>query len=133
MINVFTDTNVLVYGIDQKSKFNKASSDILNNKDNNLFVTTKNISEYFSVCTKLQIEKDVIWGFYNDIKENITILFPDTKSLSFFETLIKKYNPIGNQVYDIEIVSVMLANKIKKLATFNEKDFKNIEEVELHN
>lgn len=132
MINVLTDTNVLVYGIDQKSEFNKAACDILNNKDNNLFVTTKNISEYFSVCTKLQIEKDVIWGFYNDIKENITILFPDTKSLAFFETLIKKYNPIGNQVYDIEIVSVMLANKIKRIATFNEKDFKNIKEVELY-
>ena len=45
MINVLSDTNVLVYGIDQKSKFNKAACDILNNKDNNLFVTTKNISE----------------------------------------------------------------------------------------
>ena len=132
MINVLTDTNVLVYGIDQKSKFNKAACDILNNKDNNLFVTTKNISEYFSVCTKLQMEKDVIWGFYNDIKENITVLFPDTKSLDFFETLIKKYNPIGNQVYDIEIVSVMLANKIKRIATFNEKDFNNIKEIELY-
>ena len=44
---------------------------------------------------------------------------------------VKKYNPIGNQAYDLEIVSLMLAYNIKIVATFNTKDFESIEEVEI--
>jgi len=54
-----------------------------------------------------------------NLKENCNILKPTDRSLDVFETLIKKYKPRGNRVYDIEIVSIMLANEIKKVATAN--------------
>jgi len=66
-----------------------------------------------------------------NLKENCNILKPTDRSLDVFETLIKKYKPRGNRVYDIEIVSIMLANEIKKVATANIDDFKNIDEVDL--
>ncbi len=70
-------------------------------------------------------------NYYEEIKNKANILFPTAKSLSILEELIQKYQPKGNQVFDIEIVSIMLDNGIKHIATFNRKDFSNISEVEL--
>jgi len=96
-----------------------------------LFIATKNISEFFSVCSKLNLDLDKTLGFFSDIKENFTILKPTDSSLDVFESLIKKYRPRGNKVYDIEIVSIMISNQLKKVATANIDDFKNISEIEV--
>jgi len=131
MTSILIDTNVLIYGIDKKSELHKRSKDILTHPDYNLFITTKNISEYFAVCSKLKMDALIVKGFYNDIKKNVEILYPDKNSLEIFEKLIDKYKSAGNRVYDIEIVSIMLANGVKTLATLNTKDFDQIEEIEL--
>jgi predicted nucleic acid-binding protein len=52
-------------------------------------------------------------------------------NLPYFTKRQRKYNPRGNRVYDIEIVSVMLANGLKKVATANIDDFSNIDEIEV--
>jgi len=121
----------LIYAYDETSKFYQKSVDLFVNEEYNLFITTKNISEFFAVCSKLNFDFDKTLGFYNDIKENFTILKPSESSLDFFETLIKKYKPRGNKVYDIEIVSIMLTNDLKKVATANIIDFKDISEIEI--
>ncbi len=131
MIDVLLDTNVLVYAFDKTSEFHKQSAEQFRNEENNLFITTKNISEFFAVCSKLKLDFDKTFGFYADIKEYFTILKPDDLSLSKFEILLKKYHPKGNRVYDFEIVSIMLANNLKKIATANIADFINVTEVEL--
>jgi hypothetical protein len=51
--------------------------------------------------------------------------------LKIFWNLLRKYRPTGNRVFDVEIVSLMLAKKIKNLFTINIKDFRHIEEIEL--
>ena len=86
---------------------------------------------YFAVCTKLSIKEKDIWNFYRELRENTTLLFPDSDSIAYFEQLVKRYKPIGNRVFDIEIVSVMLANDISKLATANTKDFIDVKEIEV--
>jgi len=133
MNNILVDTNILIYGIDESSEFHKRSKEILTGDKFNLFITSKNVSEYFAVCTKLKIDKEIVLGFYNDIKKNTIILYPNDNSIKKFEMLVKKYFPTGNRVYDLEIVSVMLANDVKYLATFNTKDFDNIKEISLIN
>ncbi len=131
MNNIFLDTNILVYAFDETSVFHEKSAEIFLNEDNNLFAATKNISEFFAVCSKLNLDLNNTFGFYNDLKDNCTILMPTEHSLSIFETLIKKYKPRGNRIYDIEIVSIMLANELTKVATANIDDFKNISEIEV--
>jgi len=96
-----------------------------------LFTTTKNISEYFAVASKLAIEKEKVFGFYEDMRANVTILSPSATSLQFLESLLQKYQPKGNRAYDIEIVSIMLAHELKYVATFNVDDFKSMEEIEI--
>jgi|GEM_PF-6526811 len=46
--------------------------------------------------------------------------------------LLRKYQPIGLQIHDFEIVSVGLSNQVSTIATFNEKDFKKVSEIELY-
>ena len=62
---------------------------------------------------------------------NFLLLPPTENSLSIFEKLIQQYQPKGNQVFDIEIVSIMLDNGINHIATFNQKDFFNLKEVQI--
>lgn len=127
------DTNVLIYALDESSVFHLRACEILQDENNLLFTTSKNISEYFAVCSKLGIESSKIWGFYEDLSNNLTFLFPNQDTLQHFEMLFQKYKPKGNRVYDIEIVSIMLANNIKHVATFNVDDFKNVSEIEILN
>ena len=59
------------------------------------------------------------------------ILYPSQKSINLLKKLVAKYQPKGNHIYDIEIISIMLCNNIKNIATMNKKDFQNIEEINI--
>ncbi len=131
MNNILVDTNIFIYAFDKSSEFYQKSQSIFRDGEYELFTTSKNISEFFCVCSKLNFDLTLTLGFYADIKDNFNILTPCQNSLNIFESLIKKYNPRGNRVYDIEIVSIMLANGLSKVVTANIGDFKNIEEIEL--
>jgi predicted nucleic acid-binding protein len=131
MTKIVIDTNVLIYGRDQSSAFHQNAVKVLTDVSSELYVTTKTISEYFAVCTKLGIKERDIWNFFEDLKRNTSFLMPDSESLIQFEDLITKYKPIGNRVYDMEIVSVMLSNGIQKLATANVIDFQAVKEIEI--
>ena len=131
MINILIDTNVWIYVMDKDSIFNQPAKSILSNPIHNLFITSKNISEFFAVTSKLKMPFESSFNFYQELKNNSKILFPSEKSLLIFERLIQQYQPKGNQLFDMEIVSIMLDNDINHIATFNQKDFINIPEVEV--
>ena len=131
MNNVLVDTNILIYGFDKDSVYHERSKNLLNDPFNSLFITSKNISEFFAVTSKLKMETGHCLEYYYEFKSNATILLQTEKSLTNFETLIQKYQPIGNRVYDLEIVSIMLDNNLVDIATVNQKDFIHITEVRL--
>lgn len=131
MTNLLIDTNIWIYASDKKSIFYPKAKAILSSPDYNFFITSKNISEFFAVTSKQKIFYESSSNYYEEIKNKASILFPNQNSLSIFEKLLLKYEPKGNQVYDIEIVSIMIDNNIIKIASFNRKDFINITEVQL--
>lgn len=124
------DTNVLIYGINEESEFFERVREVLENRHYSFYVTTKSISEFISVLSKLD-RYDVIENELPSILDNFTIIYPNKKSTRIFQNLIKKYRPIGNRVFDIEIVSIMLSKKLKNIFTFNTRDFISIEEVNI--
>lgn len=63
----------------------------------------------------------------------MTILYPSEKSFLAFIELLQKYQPIGLQIHDYEIISIGMANQVSNIATFNEKDFKKVKEIKLYN
>jgi predicted nucleic acid-binding protein len=129
MNRVFIDTNVLVYAYDANSIFHERANAFLLNTSLDFYVSSKNISEFFAVLTKLNEPFANIFQFYQDIRLNTTLLFPDNTSIVIFETLMKKYQPKGNRIFDVEIVSIAVANGISEIATVNTKDFLSITEI----
>lgn len=52
---VLLDTNILIYALDKTNPYHIQAVALLNNEDYTFTVTTKNIAEYFAVCSKLHI------------------------------------------------------------------------------
>ncbi|MDO8367333.1 MAG: type II toxin-antitoxin system VapC family toxin [Saprospiraceae bacterium] len=123
------DTNVFVYAYDIESIFHKKAVVFLSDPTVDFYTSSKNISEYFAVLSKMGEPFDRVFRFYQDIRQNTTLLYPSNASLVKFEGLLKKYQPRGNRVYDIEIVSIALANGISEICTVNTKDFSGVTEI----
>ena len=132
MIDVFLDTNILLYSMDVKSEFFNQAKSVLSNPGYRFFISNKNISEFIAAVTKYKLMDytvliqsiEAFCGLFN-------MLFPDEVSHNIFISLLKEHRPERNRVFDIEIVSIMLANKISKIATYNEKDFIGIPGIEI--
>ena len=133
MINnkVVIDTNILIYSILEDNKYYIESRNLIKNNFHNIVLTSKNISEFIVVLTKMNIDYSTINEHLRLLKDNFKLLYPDDKSIESFYKLIDKYKPKGNKVYDIEIVSILLANGVNKIATFNKSDFQDITEIEI--
>ncbi|MEZ4776169.1 MAG: PIN domain-containing protein [Bacteroidia bacterium] len=129
MSRIILDTNILVYGLDAQSGYYASAVAILTNPAYELSVPTKVISEFFAVCSKLNVGIADSMKFYQEVQKNTTTLYPTPASLGHFEQLIQKYQPRGNRVFDLEIVSVAMANDIPQIATANLNDFQGMPEI----
>ncbi|MBC8489817.1 MAG: type II toxin-antitoxin system VapC family toxin [Bacteroidetes bacterium] len=134
MNRILVDTNVLVYSIDEDSKFNSRAIKLLTNPNYDLYTTSKNLSEFLVVLTKgievpLTIKETV--DLLEGLMANLTILYPSKNSFRQFKKLVLKYKPRGLKIHDFENVSIGLENGIKHVATINIKDFKSIDELHL--
>ncbi len=132
MKKILIDTNVFVYAFDKDSSFFKQAYQILINQEYLFFITAKNISELYAVLTRQNYNTKQIKEYINDdIISFSELLFPTNESIKIFHNLMSKYNVKGNRTYDIEIVSIMFVNGIDTIATFNHKDFININEIQI--
>ena len=134
MNEILFDTNLLIYAIDEESKYYNSAQQLLNDKGNKLFTTSKNISEFLWVVTrnpKSSISIKEALTVLRDFQKIFTILYPTEKSHSIFIDLLKKYSPIGLRIHDFEIISISLSNNINTIATVNKKDFIEVSEIEL--
>ena len=134
MSKLFIDTNILIYSIDEDSKFYVKSQELIFNSRFDLYTSSKNISEFLSVVTRVPASFLPIKNALEVIEDFVsifTLLYPTESSFSIFKGLLKKYKPIGLKIHDYEIISIGLANGINQMATFNAKDFTGIDEISL--
>lgn len=125
MNRILIDTNVMVYFIDEDSKYHKICNELLNS-ENKIFISSKSLAEFFAVLTRIP---DVSVSAKEAIKmvrffsDSFQIIFPSNKSVEILMTLVEKHQPKGLKIHDYEIMSIGIANKIDTLATFNSRDF----------
>lgn len=134
MNDVLFDTNLLLYAIDEDSKYFSPVQELLSDDSLKLYTTSKNISEFLAVITRIpnsKISALEALAMIEDFKSIFTVLYPTEESYSIFIELLKKYSPRGLKIHDYEIISIALSNKIKRIATINQKDFSGIEEIQL--
>ncbi len=135
MNKVLLDTNLLIYAIDEESKYFTPAQTLLTNKNVDLFTTSKNITEFLTVITRLpekSLNMDDALTVVDDYKTILHILYPSELSFSIFLNLLKKYRPVGLQIHDFEIISIGLAYQITQVATFNRKDFETVKEISIY-
>jgi len=83
MNKILLDTNILIYTIDNDSKFHNECKALFNRPDLRLYTTSKNLSEFLAVLTRTQeLEisiKDAIQVLAS-LKSNLKILYPNSAS-----------------------------------------------------
>ena len=134
MSKVLLDTNILVYGIDQDSAFFKRARTILEQLNDQLITTSKNLIEFLAVTTKssgYNLDNETALGIIEEIIQGIEIVYPTQESMAIFLDMMNRYQPKGLKVHDFEIISIGLAHGVNEVATFNTKDFKSVKEISL--
>lgn len=137
---IFIDTNILIYANNRESDFCESARDRLYELADNvtsLVISDQVLREYLVVMTRPGfIEKPISnKSALEDIQRMIqeyTLVFPDMNSVDMLVGLIRKYKIKGKRVHDAAIVSVMLANGIKDLLTYNTNDFIAFREITVH-
>jgi predicted nucleic acid-binding protein len=133
MSKVLVDTNVLVYAKDSSSIFHSDALALFKGVDD-LFITSKNLTEYYAVTTRgdkpLLTPSEALLDI-NEFISSCSLLYPSETSHQELSLLILKYNPKGLLIHDFEIAAIGLANGINNMATFNKRDFQRISELVL--
>ncbi len=136
------DTNILVYACNEDTGFHREALKIIEEAlDNKLdaAVADKNIFEFFAIITDgRRVTNPVSPGEAIEIirlllDSNIKIIYSSPLSFSKTLELVKKYNIKTQDIFDINLVGLMIQNNIRKIITANEKHFKDIQEIELIN
>jgi len=136
------DTNILVYAYNEDVEFHEEALKILENALNNKInaaIADKSLFEFFAIITdKKRVENPItvdetieIIDFLVD--SNIKIIY--SSPFSFLKTLelTKKYQVKRQDIFDINLISLMIQNKIDTIITADDKHFKNIKEIKVFN
>jgi len=131
------DSNILVYSINSSSPKHKTAQQFLQNNVNSLDLAHQNIFESLRVLTHPKFVhpmpiKDALTAL-NNIADNCNIIFPDYKTHRIALEIISKYKLSSDQVFDAYLTATALSNDIEIIATDNEKDFKQFEEIKVLN
>jgi predicted nucleic acid-binding protein len=132
--SILIDTNILIYAIDADSRFHNSALELLLDPTLNLFTTSKNLSEFLVVLTRnkeIELSTTECFELLNSLLTDIIILYPNHTTFKIFQDLIRKYNPRGLWIHDVEIASIGLAYGISTIATKNISDFKRITEIKV--
>ena len=134
MNDLLLDTNILVYAIDEDSQFFSKARTLLDKTNQQLYTTSKNLTEFLAVTTRGQnapLSVHEALTVVDDYITSLNILFPNTQSLSILRELISKYHPTGLKMHDFDIISIALAHKVSQIATFDIRGFRQVEEIEV--
>ena len=133
MNKILIDTNLLIYSVDADSLYHHRAQNLLLDLSNELFTTSKNISEFLSVITRGKTSVSMVdaIGAVDDFSRFIKIIFPDNQSQIIFRKMLLRYKPSGLLIHDFEIAAIALSNNITHLATFHHSHFALIKELKL--
>ena len=131
---LFVDTNILIYAVDEDSKYHGQSLHLIQHSEYNLFLTSKNITEFFVALTRtsdINISSRECLECLDSLLFYFDVIYPNQGSLVKLKYLIYKYNPSGLWIHDLEIISMAMEYEIFKIATKNVQDFEKVEEIEI--
>jgi len=140
---VLLDTNILVYASNKSSslfeKAKKIRDSALKGKLD-ACISLQNLSEFYSVITSSKrVEKPLIpQEAKREVEKYLRCLAIrklTVKPSTVFSTmkLAEKYNVRKQNIYDAQIVAIMMENKVTRILTRNTDDFSLFREIEAEN
>ena len=125
---------MLISAVDADSLFHEQAINFLSDSALKLFTTSKNVSEFLVVLTRnseIALSSSECLDIINSLLSDIAILYPTPASMNVFQELIRKYNPRGLWIHDVEIASIAISHDISVITTNNIVDFKRIDELKI--
>jgi predicted nucleic acid-binding protein len=136
--NIFIDTNILIYLIDEDSPFHQKCIEKFTQItiSAELWISRQVIREHSVITTRSGIMQNPLSSneLNSDIMrfESIFNIANDTKTTTDnLIKLIEKYSISGKKIHDANIVASMIEYDIKSLFTNNGSDFKRYDEINL--
>ncbi len=135
------DTNVLVYALFAGRPEHAASLALLESTQDasaNLVLAPQNLAEFYAVVTNPRRVSTPLSA--NDARAEVEKLtrLPGLRVLDVpadlvqrWHALLGRYPVTGRAFYDVQLVAVMLAHDIRRVYTFDRKDFGRFTELEL--
>jgi predicted nucleic acid-binding protein len=131
------DTNVLVYSIVDSSPKHKEARDYLtllaeNNVE--LCITFQIAREFLVILTRGNVFEsnftvDEALIELESILLSMSLLDENNQSFQCLLELISRYGVKGKKIHDTNIVALMITHGIKRLVTYNIKDFTRFDEI----
>jgi predicted nucleic acid-binding protein len=135
---IFLDTNVLVYAHDAASQYHVDSANLLTKIIERLWqgvIAEQTLIELYRILTNRTAMRndplsaaqahrliyDVYWG------EQFQIIYPTELTLQKTLKLASQRNIVSAKIFDLRLAAVALSAKIDCFATYNVKDFQDIE------
>ena len=133
------DTNVLIYSTVAGSPWHLQARQwlaALQGTGHKLCVTTQILREYLVVLTQgavfdTSFTVDQVLAQIQALLPSLTILDEPLAASELLRLLVKRHQIRGKRIHDANIVAVMLAHGIHRLATWNRTDFQPFDEITL--
>ena len=140
-MKILIDSNILVYAINQDSPKHKQVRKFLaeqfKSRKNQPFLAHQNILESLRVLTHPKFPNPISQNQGIQLLEQLlgqfTIISPLPETISIFRELWCKYHQRGNFIFDLYLVATALTHNIRIIATDNEKDLGQFEEINIIN
>lgn len=138
---VFVDTNVLIYQSfdffdEQKHRdVHRLLHNLLDN-GNRLCISSQVLREFYSVATNSKFFENPLTAIeaierIKEYRRNFLIL--EDANISELIPLVERYPVTKRRIHDANLVATMLKADVRKLYTYNVKDFRDFQELELIN
>ena len=133
------DTNVLVYSTVSSNPWHQQSRQwlaTLQDEGLHLCVTTQVLREYLVVLTRGAVFEqsfsvDQVLAQIEALLPSLTVLDEPSAAADLLRALVRQYQIGGKRIHDTNIVAVMLTHGVHRLATYNQADFRQFDEIVL--
>lgn len=135
------DTNVIVYAVDDQSPFYQPAKALCEKGlrgEISIGITPQVVHEFLAIITDPRRTHsplpltDAIAEISKFIQSPfVSKIYPTSLYFDNFLSLLKKYNISKQDVFDTQLVAVMLSNNVTKLFTYNRSDFEIYREIDL--
>lgn len=137
---VLVDSNVIVYSLNSSDSHHKKALEFVERLKSGEVVgvvSEQNLFEAYRVLTHKKFSNPMssmeAFAQLSLWKNLCRVLYFSPEALELSFALCKKYKVVGDKVYDVKILAVMLVHGIKRVVTANASDFSFYKEVDVLN